>query len=119
MQEAQGFPSITGLAAGFGGGIGREQDVCGTIGGGVIAIGYRASEGRSDQKEIADIARPITRKVYEGFLAKFGTVDCRKLTGYDFNEPDGYQKFQNSNVKNETCHRCVEYVVRTVLAQEG
>ncbi len=117
LQEAQGFPSITELAAGFGGGIGREQDVCGAVAGGVVSISFRSAQGRTDQKEIADEARPVVRRMYEGFRARFGTVDCRQLTGYDFNEPEGYQKFQASDKKNEVCHPCVEYVVRAILAE--
>jgi C_GCAxxG_C_C family probable redox protein len=116
LQEAQGFPCITELASGFGGGIGREQDVCGAIAGGTIAIGYRAGQGKRDQKEIADAARPAARRMYEGFRARFGAVDCRELTGFDFNVPEGYQQFQASDKKNEVCHPCVEFVVRTILA---
>jgi C_GCAxxG_C_C family probable redox protein len=118
LQEAQDYPSIWELASGFGGGIGRMQDVCGAVTGAVIAIGYRASQGRTDGREIAGAARAACQTLYRGFQEKFGAVDCRTITGYDFNDVDGYQQFQQSNTKNERCHPCVEYAVRAVLAEK-
>jgi C_GCAxxG_C_C family probable redox protein len=117
MQEAQGFPYITEQAAGFGGGIGGEQDVCGAITGGVIAIGYREGQRGGNQIEIARAARPAVRDIYEGFQAKFGAVDCRALIGYDYRDPVQFEQAHKDPARAEKCRIYKEWVIRRLLAE--
>ncbi len=119
MQEAQGFPQITEMAAGFGGGIGGEQDVCGAIAGGVIAVGYREGRRGGNQMEIAGAARPVVRDVYEGFRERFGAVDCRALTGYDFAIPGQYERAHADPERIERCRVFKEWVIRRLLETDG
>ena len=119
LQEARGFPYITEMGAGFGGGIGGEQDVCGAIAGAVIAIGYRASLGGGNQMEIARAARPAVRDVYEGFQVRFGAVDCLTLIGYDNRDPVQYEKSHADPERIAKCRAFKEWVIRRVLADEG
>lgn len=117
MQEAQGFPYVTQMAAGFGGGIGGEQDVCGAISGAVIAIGYREGLSGGNQMEIAKAAKPAVRDVYEGFQEKFGAVDCRTLIGYDYRQPGQQEKSHSDPARLEKCRVYKEWVLRRLLAQ--
>jgi C_GCAxxG_C_C family probable redox protein len=118
MQEAEGFPEITQLAAGFGGGIGGEQDVCGAITGGVIAIGYRAGLSGNNQMEIAKAARPVVRDVYEGFRERFGAVDCLALIGYDYRDPAQHAAAQSDPTRTAKCRLFKEWVLRRLLTEE-
>ena len=115
LQEARGFPLITEAAAGFGGGIGGEQDVCGAISGAVIAIGYREGRRGGNQMEIARAARPFVRDVYEGFRERFGAVDCRALTGYDFSDPVQNEKAHADSERAAKCQYYKEWVIRRLL----
>ena len=117
MQAAQGFPCITELAAGFGGGIGGEQDVCGAITGGVIAIGYREGRRGGNQMEIARAAKPGVRDVYEGFQAQFGAVDCRALIGYDYRDPAQFEQAHKDPRRAEQCRQYKEWVIRRLLVE--
>jgi C_GCAxxG_C_C family probable redox protein len=118
MQEAQGYPYITEMAAGFGGGIGGEQDVCGAVTGGVIAIGYKAGLSGGNQMEIARAARPAVRDLYEGFQARFGAVDCRGLIGYDYRDPVQFEQGHNDPLRAEKCRQYKEWVLRRLLVEE-
>jgi C_GCAxxG_C_C family probable redox protein len=118
MQEAQGFPCITELAAGFGGGIGGEQDVCGAVTGGVIAIGYKSGLSGGNQMEIARAARPAVRDLYEGFQARFGAVDCRALIGYDYRDPAQFEQAHKDPARAEKCRVYKEWVIRHLLSGE-
>ncbi len=121
LQEAQGYPCITELAAGFGGGIGGEQDVCGAIAGGVIAIGYRAGQSGANQNQmaVARAARPVVRDLYEGFRERFGAVDCRSLVGYDYRDPAQYEQAHRDPERVEKCRQYKEWVLRRLLAEES
>jgi C_GCAxxG_C_C family probable redox protein len=118
MQEARGYPEITSLAAGFGGGIGGEQDVCGAITGGVMAIGYRAGLSGGNQEEISKAAKPAVRDVYEGFREQFGAVDCLGLIGYDYRDPAQFAAAHSDPARAEKCRAYKEWVIRRLLAQE-
>ena len=116
MQEAQGFPAITSIAAGFGGGIGGEQDVCGAVAGGVISIGYREGRSGGNQMEVARAARPFVRDLYEGFRERFGAVDCRTLSGYDYSDPVQNERAHSDPERAEKCREYKEWVIRRLLA---
>jgi C_GCAxxG_C_C family probable redox protein len=118
VQEARGFPCITELAAGFGGGIGGEQDVCGAVTGGVIAIGYQQGQAGGNQEEIAKRAKPSVVALYRGFQEKFGAVDCRTLIGYDYRDPAQFEKGHADPERKAKCNAFKEHAVRALLAEE-
>jgi C_GCAxxG_C_C family probable redox protein len=118
MQEAQDFPCITQLAAGFGGGIGSEQDVCGAITGGVIAVGYKEGLGRDNQEEIAKACRASVRDIYEGFQDKFGAVDCLTLIGYDYREPGQQEAARTDPERIAKCNGFKEWAIRRLFERE-
>lgn len=117
MQEVEGFPYITETAAGFGGGFGGEQDVCGAISGAVIAIGYKLGRSGASHLEIAKAAKPLVRDVYEGFRERFGTVECKALIGYDYSIPGEYEKAHADPERIAKCREFKEWVIRRLMAQ--
>ena len=112
------------LATGFGGGFGRKQSVCGALSGGVLAAGaivaQRRQSDRADRAALRDETYAVVRQLYDAFQAKFGSVDCRSLTEFDFSEPDGYKRFTESGQKERVCHQAVRFVIQQVaeLTQE-
>jgi C_GCAxxG_C_C family probable redox protein len=69
----------------FGGGIGRSEDVCGALAGGVMGIG--AALGREDPKEDKTRAYDAASHLYKGFASAFGSVACRDINMGDFKSP--------------------------------
>ena len=94
-------------AVGFGGGMGRIQDVCGAITGAIIVLGLASSFKEGD-------GRPKINEVYakvHGFINEFaaqkGTIKCRDLLeGCDLGNEEGQKVFKERNLK-ETCRVCV------------
>jgi C_GCAxxG_C_C family probable redox protein len=109
---------MTEVAAGFGGGIGGEQDVCGAIAGGVMAIGYKEGRGHKGQRELADVVRPLVRALYEGFQARFGVVDCLTLTGYDRRDPIQAERSRTDPERQARCKSYKEYVLGELMTGE-
>jgi len=70
------------LATPFGGGIGRSEDVCGALTGGVLAIG--ASLGRTAPEEDRLASYEAAGKLYKAFQARFGSTCCKVLNKSDF-----------------------------------
>lgn len=95
------------IAAGFGGGMGRLQEVCGAVTGAFMVIG-----ARNGNTEAADTVRK--GKTYEevrAFEKRFrklhGTILCRELLGLDLNTDEGQKQFKEKNLSGTVCSECV------------
>jgi C_GCAxxG_C_C family probable redox protein len=74
------------MATPFGGGIGRSEDVCGALIGGVLAIGV--SLGRTAPEEDRLASYEAAGKLYKAFQAHFGSTCCKVLNKSDFKTPE-------------------------------
>ena len=107
--------SVLPAAAGFGGGIGRCQSVCGALVAGVMLLGLYEGRAQRPAKELAAAVRPMARQLYQSFAQRFGHTDCRNLTGYDFSTPEGYQAFVDSGARQTKCANYITYVISELL----
>ena len=73
------------MATPFGGGIGRCEDVCGALTGGVMGIG--AVLGRADATGDKTASRVAAARLYSEFAREFGSVRCSDLNKGDFDSP--------------------------------
>lgn len=101
-------------AAGFGGGMGRQQYVCGALTGAIMAIGLYGGRTIEDPKSIADTVRPRVAELIQVFTKRFGSANCGGLVPFDFKVEGEYAKFPTSGVKQRQCHQYVKYTVETV-----
>ncbi len=96
------------LAAGFGGGMGRNGQTCGAITGALMVIGL--ANGHVEAKAKADKAR--TYHAVERFMRAFeeihGTVNCNDLLGHDLGDPEGYRKAKEGGLFTSACPKFVE-----------
>ncbi len=116
LQEVLGLDGhrVWTAAAGFGGGIGRHQYVCGAVTGAAMALGLYGGKTVQDPKAIADEIRSEVQSLVQGFEDTFGSVECRGLVPFDFKAPGQYEQFRASGVKQQKCHQYVKYAVETV-----
>lgn len=75
------------LSCGFGGGMGRLREVCGTFSGVVMVLsalyGYSEPKNLTAKKELYEKIRALA----ERFRADNGSIICRELLGLDKPEP--------------------------------
>lgn len=95
------------IAAGFGGGIGRTQDICGALSGAVMVIGCRYFNGK-DPAASKDIVYKKTKEFIDKFKKKNKFIDCYDLTGVDFSKENWRDLFAKLNVHEEKCKRYVK-----------
>jgi len=70
------------MATPLGGGMGRAENVCGALSGGVIAIG--AVLGRTDHSDDKFRSYMAARDLHDEFLNRFGGTRCSELNFGDF-----------------------------------
>ena len=94
------------VAVGFGGGMGRTQDVCGAVTGAImvlgLASGFKEGDGRP---KINEVYEKVHRFIDE-FTKEKGTVKCRELLNCDLLSEEGQKFFREHNLK-ENCRAYV------------
>ena len=67
------------IVCGFGAGMGRKEEVCGAVTGGIIVISAKYGIGKNDDRTATELTYAKTRELMERFSEKHGTFICRKL----------------------------------------
>jgi C_GCAxxG_C_C family probable redox protein len=108
---SEGDHVIPRLATGFGGGIGRNGDVCGALTGGVVAVSL--AFGRDKPEESREPCYSAVNQFYSDFRAKFGSCKCRELTNLNMKPPER-SKAYSAEVHEEVCNPIVAWAARRV-----
>jgi C_GCAxxG_C_C family probable redox protein len=114
FSEELGIDGDTALriASGFGGGMGRMQEVCGAVTGGIMVIGLRFGRGEQGDRDAAAEAYAKTRALMEQFALRHGSYCCRNLLGgCELQSAEGRKAFVERDLINRICAPCVSNVV--------
>lgn len=94
------------LTTGFGAGMGRKQEVCGAISGGILVLSLIYGRGENDDKQHQENTYQKVTELINRFEAKHQTVNCKKLLSEcNLSSPKGQQEFQSNNL----IERCYGY----------
>lgn len=100
------------IATGFGGGMGRKQEVCGAVSGGIMVLGLIYGRGENDDRKKQDETYAKVRELIDAFKKEYGTICCRELLpGCVLLTEEGQKQFKENNLK-EKCCGYVEQVVK-------
>ena len=100
------------IATGLGAGMGRKQEVCGAVTGGILVLGLRHGRGTTDDHSATERTYLRTRELMDRFAAKHGCCLCRQLLqGYDLATQEGLQRAKADDIINKVCRPCVQTVV--------
>ncbi|MBA4408665.1 MAG: C-GCAxxG-C-C family protein [Bacteroidota bacterium] len=90
------------IASGFGGGMGMGK-TCGAVTGAYMVLGLKTqTEGKSIQ-EIKSETKASVHKFNELFVAKYGSLKCKKLLGVDISTPEGNAVANEKNLFETVC----------------
>lgn len=99
------------MACAFGAGMGRKEEVCGAVTGGIMAIGCKYGRGEKDDPSATEVAYTKTRELMDTFAMKHGSFSCRELlNGCDLMTEEGRKHFNQTNMRNDICSQCVKSV---------
>lgn len=101
------------LACGFGAGMGRKEEVCGAVTGGILVLSGIYGRGENDDRTATEKTYAKTRELLERFQSRHGSYICRELLdGCDLTTQEGQTYFKQNDLVNRTCKECVRSVVR-------
>ncbi len=100
------------IACGFGAGMGRKEEVCGAVTGGIMVIGAKYGRAEKDDRSAQEMTYTKTRELMDQFAKKHGTYICRKLLhGCELTAEEGQKSFKENDMLNKICVPCVQSVV--------
>lgn len=114
FREESALPEETALkiACGLGAGMGRKEEVCGAVTGGILVLGMRYGRGSKDDRSAMVFTYVKTRELMDQFAEKHGTFICRKLLhGCELTTEEGQKHFKENDLLNKICAPCVQSVV--------
>jgi len=105
LAEALGIasPLIPRAATGFCSGLSRSCSHCGVFSAGVLSLGLAL--GRDSELDDLDRTYAPVQEYREFFLARFGSLNCRELTGCDLGDPAGLLGYRAQGLKHSVCAR--------------
>jgi C_GCAxxG_C_C family probable redox protein len=118
-----GSDDLWQLVTGLGAGMGRQQRVCGALTGGIVACGLIASARRGATREdrtgLRDAVYADVQALTRQFEERFGTTECRAMTGSDFSSPEGRARFRETQGLQQVCTPAVHLVVEALAGPDG
>ncbi|PKN90681.1 MAG: hypothetical protein CVU44_22470 [Chloroflexi bacterium HGW-Chloroflexi-6] len=95
------------VSAAFGGGLGRQGEVCGAVSGALMVIGLAHGQTTPQQKEAKEHTYQLTRRFIAEFTNRKGSIQCRDLLGCRLDTPEGLQQAQEQSLFKTVCPQLV------------
>jgi len=100
------------LATGFGAGMARQQEVCGAVTGGILAIGLKFGRGLADERTATENTYLLVGKFMQRFTDKNGSCLCRVLLkDCDLRTESGRNFYKENDLSGKICRPCVAAAV--------
>ena len=108
------------IACGLGAGMGRKQEVCGAVTGGILVLGMRHGRGSRDERSAMELTYAKTKELMELFADKHGSCICRHLlNGCDLLTEEGKKQFKERELLMNVCKPFVQTVVEILECEQS
>lgn len=101
------------LAAGFGGGMGKQQQTCGAVSGSVMVLGVLEAM-RGGDEDLKPRTYALVKEFFSRFEEAHKSSNCRELIGCDFGTEEGNAAFREQGIMEKVCAPCVAGAVRII-----
>ena len=115
VAEDRGVKSdlIPRIATGFCGGIAHTCNMCGAVGGAIMALGMLM--GRDKPEDPREELNAAIHKLLGEFEGKYGSSNCYELLGCDLGTQEGMDKYLNNDLWTR-CKEFTEEATRTAVS---
>jgi len=91
------------LAAGFGGGMGRQGGVCGAVSGAVMVLGLNFGNVVPSDQQAKEAAYDRVREFARRFQTRHGSLICRDLLDCDISSAEGLAMAKRHGLFSTVC----------------
>jgi C_GCAxxG_C_C family probable redox protein len=104
-------------ACGFGGGMGRKQEVCGAVTGAILVLSLRQGRGIQEGPAVTQDTYKSVREFMDAFAARNGSCICLDLlSGCDLMTEQGRLRFEEKGLSRKVCAGCVRSAAEILKA---
>ena len=96
------------ISCGFGAGMARIQDTCGAVSGAYMVIGLKYGKYNKDDNEAREKTYRLVREFDSEFKKINKTTNCKELLGCNLLTEEGKKYFNDNNLIEKICIKCVE-----------
>jgi len=96
------------IATSFGGGMARQQHVCGAVTGAYMVLGLQHGKFREGDDEPKEKTYKLVHEFNKKFIEMNGSIMCREILGEDMNTEQGKQNIKEKNLYKEKCFKAIE-----------
>lgn len=101
------------IAAGFGGGIARNGEVCGAVSGAVMALGLKQGLAGKDPEQEKELTAISVNLFLDAFKESQGSIRCRDLIqGINLLTEEGRSQWNAQEMQEKACIPAVSEAVR-------
>ena len=98
------------IACAFGGGIGKQQLICGAVTGALMALGLKYGKALNDSEEKKKETYALSRSFCEQFKERFGSLNCLELLqNLDMNDPADSARIHELGLHDSHCTNYVKH----------
>lgn len=90
------------IALGFGGGMAMAE-TCGAVTGAYMVLGLKAQFEDKTIQEVKADTKAAVRRFNELFMARHGSLTCKKLLGVDISTPEGAAEANEKRLFDTVC----------------
>jgi C_GCAxxG_C_C family probable redox protein len=107
--ERYDLPTETALklSAAFGGGLGRQGEICGAASGALMVIGLENGQTTPEDKAAKEHTYELVRRFSAEFIRRTGALHCSELLGCQIGTPEGMQYAQEKALFATVCPKLV------------
>jgi C_GCAxxG_C_C family probable redox protein len=102
------------ISQGFGAGMGRTDNMCGSISAAIMVIGLRYGGIRPDDTAAKEKTYAVVREFLQEFKTLRGSVACTDLLGYNLSDPKQFADAKTHQVAMERCPVFIRAAVELV-----
>ena len=102
------------ISQGFGAGMGRTDNICGSLSAAIMVIGLRYGGIRPDDTAAKEKTYAVVREFLQEFKTLHGSVACTDLLGYNLSDPKQFADAKTHHVAMERCPVFIRAAVELV-----
>lgn len=100
------------IACAFGGGMGRQQHVCGAVTGALMALGLHFGQGTAGEVPMKTDTYGKAETFMKEFVKRNGSLNCRELlNGLNMNDPGDLARINELDLFKTSCRKYVRDAV--------
>jgi C_GCAxxG_C_C family probable redox protein len=96
------------LSAPFGGGMGRQGEVCGAVTGALMLIGLKTGNITATDRTAKEQTYTLVEEFVTQFRTRHKTIVCRELLGCELNTAEGMQQAKEQQLFTKICSKVVQ-----------